>query len=165
LVKAGVFHHQFVYIHPFVDGNGRTCRLLTALLFLRSGYEINKYFVLDDYYDVDRERYSDALYAADQGKLNVWLEYFAEGVVYSLQSALAQATRALSTLDVPHRPSTREREVLRFFEESRQLTTAEIALRLEVSRQQAHNLLYGLADKGLIVKRGTTKGSYYERLL
>ena len=43
-LKAGIWHHQFVYIHPFVDGNGRTCRLLTALIFLRENYLINKYF-------------------------------------------------------------------------------------------------------------------------
>src|SRR5690606_30931045 len=35
ILKVGIFHHQFVYIHPFEDGNGRVCRLLTALLFLK----------------------------------------------------------------------------------------------------------------------------------
>jgi Fic family protein len=162
VVKAGVFHHRFVYIHPFVDGNGRTCRLLTALLLLQNGYQINKYFVLDDFYDVDRGRYSDSLSEADQGRLDVWLEYFAKGMEYSLQSALAKAARSLSTLDVPSRPSPREHEVLRMFDENRQLTTGEVALRLNVSRQQAHKLLLGLIDKGLVVKRGSTKTSYYE---
>jgi Fic family protein len=135
---------------------------LTALLLLQSGYQINKYFVLDDFYDVDRERYSDSLSEADQGRLDVWLEYFAEGMEYSLQSALAKATRSLDTLDVPSRPSPREHEVLRMFDENRQLTTGEVALRLSVSRQQAHKLLLGLIDKGLVVKRGSTKTSYYE---
>jgi predicted transcriptional regulator len=48
------------------------------------------------------------------------------------------------------------------FDENRQLTTGEVALRLNVSRQQAHKLLLGLIDKGLVVKRGSTKTGYYE---
>ena len=78
-IKTGIFHHHFVYIHPFVDGNGRVCRLLTALVFLKSNYFINKYFVLDDYYDIDRMMYSDKLHTADSGDKTEWLEYFSEG--------------------------------------------------------------------------------------
>jgi predicted HTH transcriptional regulator len=83
-------------------------------------------------------------------------------VEYSLQSALAKATRSLSTLDVSDRPSPREREVLMMFDENRQITTGEVATRFNVSRQQAHKLLAGLIDKGLVIKQGSTKASYYE---
>ncbi len=38
--KAARFHHDFVYIHPFVDGNGRTGRLLMNLLLIQNGYPI-----------------------------------------------------------------------------------------------------------------------------
>jgi Fic family protein len=37
LVKASVFHHRFVCIHPFFDGNGRTARLVTNLLLMQEG--------------------------------------------------------------------------------------------------------------------------------
>ncbi len=47
----------------------------------------NKYFVLDDYYDIDRIQYSDKLHSADTGNQTQWLEYFTDGVKYSLQSA------------------------------------------------------------------------------
>ncbi|HEY3366716.1 MAG TPA: Fic family protein [Symbiobacteriaceae bacterium] len=36
--RAARFHHRFVYIHPFVDGNGRTARLLTNLILMAVGY-------------------------------------------------------------------------------------------------------------------------------
>jgi len=37
---AAVFHHKYTYIHPFIDGNGRSARLLTNLILMRSGYPI-----------------------------------------------------------------------------------------------------------------------------
>lgn len=38
--RAAKFHHQFVHIHPFVDGNGRTARLLTNLILMQEGYPV-----------------------------------------------------------------------------------------------------------------------------
>jgi Fic family protein len=35
---AACFHFQYVYIHPFTDGNGRTARLLMNLILMRSGF-------------------------------------------------------------------------------------------------------------------------------
>jgi len=160
-IKAGVFHHNFLYIHPFEDGNGRVCRIITALLFMRAGYQINKYFVLDDYYDLDRTNYSDALHRADEGDLTGWLEYFSDGVKYSLQSALGKAQQAIRTLAVSDRPTTRERKVLDMFAKQSELTSKEVAQALKVSRQQAHNLLSGLVNKGLVERHGTTKSSFY----
>jgi len=96
ILSAGIFHHEFVYLHPFVDGNGRVARLLTVLILLSHNYQINKYFVLDDYYDINRELYSDSLHSADSGDKTKWLEYFTDGVKYSLQSALGRIKEGLS---------------------------------------------------------------------
>jgi len=161
VIKAGVFHHEFVYIHPFEDGNGRVCRILTALLFLKANYRINKYFILDDYYDLDRIQYSDMLHSADEGDKTKWLEYFSDGVKYSLQSALAKVQNAVKTLKIAERPTTKEKVVLNMMTKQPEITSREIALALRVSRQQAHNLLKSLVDKGLAERRGTTKSSYY----
>lgn len=162
IIKTGLFHHQFVFFHPFSDGNGRTTRLLTALVLLKYGYQINKYFVLDDFYDLDREAYSDALSSADEGEQTAWLEYFTQGMRYSLQSALAKAKTTSQTLAIDTRPSPRETQVLAFFTFQRQLTSQQVADHLQLSRQQAFNLLRGLVTKGLIEKKGSTKDSYYQ---
>ncbi len=162
ILKAGIFHHQFVYIHPFEDGNGRACRLITALLMIKDRYQINKYFVLDDYYDVDRKAYSDALHTADSGEKSKWLAYFSLGCKYSLQSALSRVKNSLNTLKVSERPSTREKEVLALIQERIELTAPDVGDILNISRQQAHNLLRGLVNKGFVTKKGSTKSSYYK---
>jgi Fic family protein len=161
ILKAGIFHHEFVRIHPFEDGNGRVCRILTGLIFLKTGYHINRYFILDDYYDIDRDQYSDSLHSADSGDKTRWLEYFGDGVRYSLQSAVAKYKQSLMMLKFDEKPTPKEREVLDLLQEQVEITTQDVAGKLEVTRQQAHNLLRGLVDKGLVDKKGKTKSSYY----
>lgn len=61
VVKATVFHHRFVWIHPFFDGNGRTVRLAFNLLLLKAGYP--PAIILKN----DRKKYFDALNKASGG--------------------------------------------------------------------------------------------------
>lgn len=162
LLKIGIFHHQYVYIHPFTDGNGRTCRLLTALLFLKYQYQINKYFVLDDYYDLDRFAYSDMLSSADRGDLSQWLAYFTDGVKYSLQSALARVETAVQNQKVAERPTPKEQQVLTYLSSHAEVTSQDLVIEFSISRQQAHKLLAGLVEKGYVEKKGDTKSSFYK---
>ena len=161
ILKAGIYHHEFVYIHPFVDGNGRVCRLTTTLLLDKLGYKINKYFILDDYYDIDRIMYSDSLHSADSGDKTEWLEYFTDGVKYSLQSALAKIEEGLKSISFDMRPSKRERDVLELIKKYKEITSSDVAKDLNISRQQAFNLLDSLVSKGYLEKQGSTKNSFY----
>jgi len=61
IVLASVFHHRFVWIHPFFDGNGRTVRLVMNLLLMRKGYP--PAIILKN----DRKKYYDALNKANNG--------------------------------------------------------------------------------------------------
>jgi len=162
LLKIGIFHHQYVYIHPFVDGNGRTCRLLTALIFLKYHYQINKYFVLDDYYDLDRFEYSNKLSSADKGNKSEWLTYFTDGVKYSLQSALSRIETAMQSEKVADRPTPKEQAILTYLSSHAEVTSQDLVAEFNISRQQAHKLLAGLVDKGYVQKKGDTKGSFYK---
>ncbi len=161
ILKAGIYHHEFVYIHPFVDGNGRVCRLTTTLLLNKLGYEINKYFILDDYYDIDRIMYSDSLHSADSGDKTEWLEYFTDGVKYSLQSSLAKIEEGLKSISFDMRPSSREKDVLELIKKYKEITSSDVSKDLKISRQQAFNLLDSLVSKGYLEKQGSTKNSFY----
>lgn len=161
LLKSGIFHHQFVYLHPFEDGNGRVCRLFTASILLSAGYLINRYFVLDDWYDVDRISYSDKLHTADRGDKTGWLEYFTDGIKYSLQSALGRHKASFELMNFNNRPTPKEKEVLKVFDIQKEITAPELAEKLGVSRQQAHSLLVSLINKGYLSKKGSTKSSRY----
>ena len=168
LIRAGILHHQFAYIHPFFDGNGRLARILTAYFLLLQNYQIPKYFILDDYYDTDRQLYSDSLHLADKKPETDWLEYFLEGIAYSLQAAIARINDLKNTKfeEVTGEKrvlvTNREEEVLQIAIEKKAIKTIDIQESLSVTRQQAHALLHSLVKKGLLDKYGKTKTSYYK---
>jgi Fic family protein len=170
LVKAGLLHHQFVFIHPFTDGNGRMTRTLTSYELLLSGYEVTKFFVLDDYYDIDRLQYSDMLHLADSGDRTAWLEYFLEGITYSLQAAIKRVEQMKGqridaiTGDKRVLVSRREEEVLQLLIDKKVLKTQDVVEAFGVTRQQSQSLLNSLVKKRVVVKLGKTKSSYYKLL-
>lgn len=168
LVKAGIFHHQFAYIHPFFDGNGRLARILTTYYLLLKQYEVVRFFILDDYYDIDRQSYSDKLHTADRNEETEWLEYFLEGIVFSLQAAIARINEYKKsnydevTGEKRVLVTAREEDVLNIVIDKKAVKSSDVLGLLSVSRQQAHSLLSSLVKKGLLKKFGSTKTSYYK---
>ncbi len=67
LIIIPIFIHDFLCIHPFIDGNGRMSRLLTTLLLYRSGYEVGKYISLEAKIAKDKDAYYDALLKSQNG--------------------------------------------------------------------------------------------------
>ena len=84
VVVAGIAQHRLVWIHPFVDGNGRTARLFTTMLLYTRGYDFKYLFDLSSYYNKDRDRYYAALRTVDTTwDYTQWLTYFMGG--FSMQ--------------------------------------------------------------------------------
>jgi len=80
---AAVFHHRFVSVHPFDDGNGRVVRLLMNLLLIKQGYPFT---VVRNY---DRRRYYDTLRKADGGDLVPFVNFIGRCVEEALDLYLS----------------------------------------------------------------------------
>ncbi len=168
LIQSGILHHEVAYIHPFFDGNGRVTRLLTAYFLLMHSYEVTKYFILDDYYDLDRLEYSDKLHSADSGDKTDWLEYYLEGIGHSVKAAIERVKdlteRRIESIKGDKRVlvTNREEDVLQIVLELKQIKTQDVVKHINVSRQQSQSLLHNLVDKGILERIGVTKSSYYQ---
>jgi Fic family protein len=76
--RAALFHHRLVFIHPFIDGNGRTTRLAMNIILLRAGYPL--VVILKN----DRRRYYRFLAEADSGDPAPFVKFIAQSVQRSL---------------------------------------------------------------------------------
>jgi Fic family protein len=85
LIVASIFHHEFVNIHPFDDGNGRMSRILNNLILMREGYppSIIKVDEKDDYYY--------CLNKADGGEYNDFVVFMRDKLSRSCQLFLKGA--------------------------------------------------------------------------
>ncbi len=77
VLRSGIVHYELVRIHPFVDGNGRVARALSTLILFMEGYDIRKFFSLEEYFDSKALEYYEALQSVEkkEGNLTMWLEY------------------------------------------------------------------------------------------
>lgn len=107
VIVAGIAQHRLVWIHPFLDGNGRTARMFTTMLLYQRGYDFKYLFDLSSYYNRDRGRYYEALRTVDRtGDYTEWLHYFLGGFAYQLMrikergAKLARGVSAAVTVPV-----------------------------------------------------------------
>jgi Fic family protein len=77
--QAALFHHKFVHIHPFSDGNGRTARLLMNAILMKNGYP----FIIN-ITQKERTKYLDSLQEADLGNYKPFINYIARSAENAL---------------------------------------------------------------------------------
>ena len=77
--------------HPFVDGNGRTARAFASLVMMKEGYDIKKFFAIEEHFDRDLDQYYEAFFSVDRQSeiiaerdMSPWLEYFTRSVALEL---------------------------------------------------------------------------------
>ena len=103
LIKVGLAHAQFETIHPFLDGNGRTGRLLITLLLCEQNILQRPLLYISYYFKKYRAEYYDHLQAVrDNGNWEGWLKFFLRGVYEVAQEATATA-RKIVNLKEKHR--------------------------------------------------------------
>ena len=95
LIKAALAHVQFETIHPFLDGNGRSGRLLITLLLCAEGLLAQPILYLSLYFKTHRQTYYALLQRVRlEGAWQEWLEFFLQGVLETAEGAVA-ASKAI----------------------------------------------------------------------
>ena len=168
-VEAGITHYEFVRIHPFIDGNGRTARVLATLILYLRGFDTKQFFCLDDYYDSDRPAYYRALQSVDQNTLDLtsWLEYFVEGVNVSTQAVKERIIRLSSERLRKTRKgqialTERQMSIVEFINLRGKITNKDVREMFKISPQAAHKEIMKLVELDVLSPIGKGRGLSYQ---
>ncbi len=171
IFKAAIVHYQLVYIHPFIEGNGRSARAMASLVLYALGYDFKKFFSIEQYFDSDVEAYYQALLSVQQNKdqdMSYWLEYFCYGLAIEIDKIRQQVMRLSKDLKLKKQLGKQialsERQVilLELFQSQDEVTSDDMKSVLpNVSVDTILRDIKDLIDKKVISKRGVTKGVRY----
>lgn len=170
IIKAGLFHTQFVHIHPFADGNGRITRLLTQLILYQEGWDFRKIIVLEDFYNRDRQGYYNALADGwgdaykENNDLTHWLEYFVKGFLVEAR----KVDDVITPLGFVHSSKTQsvfldpdEVKIMDFLTTTGKITSDDVVEVLGIAKRTAQLKLKNLIGKELVKPQGKGPSTYY----
>jgi Fic family protein len=159
VLVSGLAQFQLVHVHPFVDGNGRTSRLLSTLCLYRSGYDFKRLFTISEFYDRDRAAFYRAIQGVREKGMDhtEWLEFFTAGLATQLDEVKARGERVIrrDLLAREHRLSDRQAFAMGLALDQGKLTIQQLeAASPGVNRRSLQRDLKSLVDKALLVETG-----------
>jgi len=166
LIIAGIFHKQFVIIHPFMDGNGRTARICTKVILADMGLDTFNLFSFENYYNKNVTNYFNNVGVlgnyydiADSVDFTEWLEYFSDGII----DELLRVKKLL--IEISPGPTMElfsyHEKILKYIEKKGYITDsdyAKITERAKATRSLDFNKLMNL---GFIERKGKGRATYY----
>lgn len=158
------FLFEFLAIHPFSDGNGRSSRILTNFLLLKTGYEFTPYVSHEKIVESQKIEYYQALnttqqsWKTDKEDMSQWILFFLEVVNQ-------QATEAIELLDQDKRTevylSDRQRAVWEALQENELLSRSEIHNLTKVPSGTVRQALVKLMDMEQVESVGEGRATKY----
>jgi Fic family protein len=169
VIKAGIAHHELARIHPFIDGNGRVSRILATLILTLGGYDIRRFFSLEEYYDKDSILYYEHLQKATAGDITSWLEYFTYGAAYEFERIKNKILKLSQDVKMQQKMGGKQ-----VFLTERQIKLLEYIQEIGYLQNKAFSTIFpnlsedsilrdvqDLKKKGIIKKIGSTKSARY----
>jgi Fic family protein len=164
LILAGIFHKQFVIIHPFMDGNGRTARLVTKYLLARMGLDTFQLFSFENYYNQNVTKYfssvgvlGDYYDIAHTIDFTDWLVYFTDGII----DELLRVQKLLRSTVAPSRLTDHEKVIVEYLKKNGSISRSEYE---KITTRACSTQILDfkrLVGKNIISRQGKGKATYY----
>jgi len=161
VLVSGIAQFQFVHIHPFLDGNGRTSRLLSTLCLYRAGYDLKRLFTISEYYDRDRGLFYRAIQSVRESGMDMtaWIEYFVDGLSTQLTEVKKRGEQAIyrDVLVKQYRLSDRQAKALGHILEHGSLNIQDFErLCPGVTRRSLQRDLRAMIEKRLVAQKSSS---------
>ena len=158
LVKAALIHSQFEMIHPFLDGNGRVGRLLTAFYLAANNILHKPTLYISKFIKHNQQTYYDCLYKIHaRDDYETWIKFFLTGVIETAQEAvkIARDLTALREDDLRRinalgRTSENAMSIYEGLFDKPTISIEETTLKLDISVATSARLLDRLCEEGIL---------------
>jgi Fic family protein len=166
ILTSGIAQFQLVHIHPFLDGNGRTSRLLSTLFLYKAGYDFKRLFTISEYYDRDRPAFYRSIQSVRDNGMDMtnWLDYFVNGLEAQMVEVRKRGEQVIrrDILVKQHGLNERQEKAMGFLLTNGKMTIQAFeALCPNVNRRSLQRDLKGMMDKKLIEAEGATNQLVY----
>jgi len=172
---------QFVHIHPFVDGKGRTSRLLCTAYLYKEDYDFKKLFSISQYYDRDRRKFYDAIQSVRNNNMDMtsWLEYFVKGFLLQMSEVMDAGKKVIlkDALLQDHNLSKRQGVIVEYILEHGKLLPKDFGKLLaqigriekslkgkttdKITKRTLQRDLKDMIDKKILKSKGATNKKAY----
>lgn len=166
VLVSGIAQFQLVHIHPFLDGNGRTSRLLSMLCLYKSGYDFKRLFTISEYYDRDRPTFYKSIQSVRENGMDMtgWLDYFITGLETQMIEVKDRGEQVIrrEVLVQKHGLNERQGKAIEFLLVHGKLTIQNFEeLCPDINRRSLQRDLKGMLDKKLVTSEGATNQLIY----
>ena len=163
LVKSCVFHYEFEFIHPFLDGNGRTGRYWQTAILGKWRDAFYAAPIENIVWENQSGYYLSIRRSTLLGNSEPFIDFMLERILQAIKGKGEEFKNVGANVGVSVgvRLSSRERDLLELLRLDGTLTAARIAETYSISTRQAERLLTGLKKKGFLVREGSDKGGHW----
>ena len=168
LILSSVFHYEFVFIHPFTDGNGRMARLWHTAI-LAKWNPIFEYIPIESQIEKFQDDYYDAIAKCHvEGESTVFIEFMLTQIDNILAELLNQMTNSTMDDAIPdadganHGADNMEGRLLSGLKQNPYITQTDLAKKLSLSRRTVQRIMKELMNDGKIKRVGSTRTGHWE---
>ena len=163
LIRSCVFHYEFEFIHPFIDGNGRMGRLWQSLILSRWNPSF-AHLPVENMVYANQQAYYDAIAQSTKlGDCGPFIDFMLgeiQRAVISHKGAPVKATANVG-VNVGANVGVNEQKILNIIAENDHVTAKQMSEIIGISQRQVERLLSSLTKKQIIERVGADKNGYW----
>lgn len=159
LILSSIFHYEFLFIHPFSDGNGRVARIWQTAI-LSNWKEVFGYIPIENLIKKNQQEYYKVINDSNNlGNSNIFIEFILKMIKETINKIIVEQNTTQETTQ-----ETAQEKIIELIKQNSNITQVEMANKLGVTRDGISYNIKILKENGIIERVGSTKNGNWKIL-
>ena len=161
LIRSCIFHFEFEFIHPFMDGNGRMGRLWQSLILGRL-HPLFEHLPVENMVHANQQEYYKALAeSSNKADCGIFIDFMLREILKALKAHQGNLLPDVGT-NVGVNVGVNEQKILTLIRNTPQATMKDMADVIGTSQRQCERIVAQMKANGLICRIGAAKNGHWE---